>query len=54
MAAKLTTDTAISTLLEQCGCGPVRFAGAHVGLYERHIIFDNIVDIATVDARQRF
>jgi starch phosphorylase len=42
----------VSKLLEQYGCGPVHFAGSHNGLYERHVLFDNVVDQNAIDARQ--
>src|SRR5215472_12850259 len=55
MAVPSASDSsAISRLLDHTGCGPVRFAGAHDGLYERHLLFDNVVDPAAVDSRQRF
>ncbi|HEY6341133.1 MAG TPA: glycogen/starch/alpha-glucan phosphorylase [Bryobacteraceae bacterium] len=41
-------------LVEQYGCGPVRFAGTDNALYERHILFDNVVDPAIVTPRDRF
>jgi starch phosphorylase len=36
------------------GCGPVQFTGADTALYERHLLFDNVVDPATVGPRERF
>ena len=44
----------VSKLPEQYGCGPVRLAGAHDSLYERHLLFDNVVDRAAIDLRQSF
>jgi starch phosphorylase len=41
-------------LLEQYGCGPIRFSGAADALYDRHLLFDNVVDPASVDARKQF
>src|SRR5499427_7730979 len=41
-------------LLAQYGCGPVRFRGTADALYERHLLFDNIIDPAEVDARERY
>jgi starch phosphorylase len=38
----------------QYGCGPVHFAGTKEALYERHLLFDNGVDLATATARDRF
>src|SRR5947208_14350401 len=43
-----------SKLLEQYGCGSVRFAGAGSALYERHLLFDNVIDPAAATARDRF
>jgi len=36
----------ISKLLDQYGCGPVQFAGTGNALYERHLLFDNVIDLA--------
>jgi starch phosphorylase len=44
----------VSKLLEQYGCGPVSLAGVHDSLYERHLLFDNVVDRAAIDLRQSF
>jgi starch phosphorylase len=44
----------ISKLLEQYGCGPVRFAGTGNALYERHLLFDNAIDLAAATPRDRF
>ena len=44
----------VSRLPDQYGCGPVRLAGAHDGLYERHLLFDNVVDREAIDSRQSF
>jgi starch phosphorylase len=41
-------------LIQQYGCGPVQFSGTENALYERHLIFDNIVDLTASDARMRF
>src|SRR5260370_13816606 len=43
-----------SKLLEQYGSGPIHFAGTDSGLYERHLLFDNVISLATADARDRF
>ena len=43
-----------SNLLEQYGCGPVRFTGTADALYERHLMFDNAVDPAAAETRDRF
>jgi glycogen phosphorylase len=44
----------LSTLLEQYGCGPVRFAGASTALYDRHLALHNVIDPMMATARDRF
>jgi starch phosphorylase len=46
--------TDISKLLDQYGCGPIRFAGTDDALYERHLLFDNVVDLAVATPRDKF
>jgi len=41
-------------LLEQYGCGPIRFTGTADALYERHLLFDNVVDAAAVTPWERY
>ena len=53
LAAGARTPSA-SDLLEQYGCGPVRFTGSRDALYERHLLFDNVVDPGAAGARDRF
>jgi starch phosphorylase len=45
---------AVSKLNQQYGCGPVQFSGTANALYERHLIFDNVVDVAASNARMRY
>jgi len=45
---------AISKLRSHYGCGPIEFAGTYNALYERHLVFDNVVDQAAVGPRERF
>jgi starch phosphorylase len=47
-------DTITPELLEQYGCGPIQFTGTNDALYERHLMFDNVVDAAAVDPRERY
>ena len=47
------SDT-ISKLIAQYGCGRVKFAGTEEALYERHLLFDNVVDASQVSLRERF
>jgi len=44
----------LAKLLGQYGCGPVRFTGAEHALYERHLVFDNVMDLGSVGPRERF
>jgi len=41
-------------LVTKYGCGPVKFSGTDEALYERHLLFDSGVDLATATARDRF
>ncbi|HEV8412111.1 MAG TPA: glycogen/starch/alpha-glucan phosphorylase [Bryobacteraceae bacterium] len=44
----------VSKLLQQYGCGPVRIEGTDNALYERHLLFDNAIDIGAATSRDRF
>jgi len=55
LAAKRQTLSDAARLIDtQYGCGPVQFAGTDEALYERHLLFDNSVDLAAATARDRF
>jgi glycogen phosphorylase len=41
-------------LLTQYGCGPIQFSGTDDALYERHLLFDDVVDPLAAGARERF
>ena len=41
-------------MLAHYGCTGVAFSGAPDALYERHLLFDNAIDPADTDARERF
>src|ERR1043165_8783622 len=43
-----------SKLDDRYGCGPVQFIGAYNALYERHLVFDNVMEATTIGARERF
>src|SRR5215475_1512094 len=49
-----TTAPAAADFLEQYGCGPIRFSGHNDALYERHLLFDEVVDPLAAGARERF
>jgi starch phosphorylase len=44
----------LSKLLAQYGCGPVQFTGNDDALYERHLLFDNVVEVGAAGARERY
>lgn len=44
----------LSELIRQYGCGPIPFAGTDNGLYDRHLLFDNVRDMKTTDAREQY
>ena len=49
----LESDT-IAQLLRQYGCGPIQFTGTDNAFYERHLVFDNVIELTTAGARERF
>jgi glycogen phosphorylase len=49
-----TIPDARDTLRKQYGCGPVELTGSANGLYERHLLFDNVVDPAATGAREHY
>jgi len=53
-SAKSTGPDELSKLREQYGCGPVQFTGTSDALYERHLVFDNVMEATTIGARERF
>ena len=44
----------LAKLRAHYGCGPVQFAGIDSALYERHLLFDNVIEPAAADAREQF
>src|SRR5580698_11355799 len=40
--------------LERYGTGAIHFAGSDSGLYERHLLFDNVIATEYANARDRF
>src|SRR6266850_2663590 len=49
-----STGSEVFKPLEQYGCGPVQFTGTNDALYERHLVFDNVMEVTTIGARERF
>ena len=54
VSARPTGSNELSKLIEQYGCGPVQFTGTNDALYERHLVFDNVMEAAAIGARERF
>src|SRR5262249_35834495 len=49
-----TGPNGLAKLREQYGCGPVEFTGTDNALYDRHLIFDNVVKPTAVGPREWF
>ena len=47
-------EACTTKLLERYGCGPVSFSGRDEALYERHLLFDNVVDLRAAGPRERY
>ena len=41
-------------LLARYGCGPIQFTGTDNALFERHLLFDNVIDPTVASPRERF
>jgi glycogen phosphorylase len=54
LASTRTGANELSKLIEQYGCGPVQFTGTEDALYERHLVFDNVLEATEIGARERF
>src|SRR5215469_1574706 len=46
--------SSIARLLQQYGCGPIPFVGSENAFYERHLLFDRVIDPKVATARERF
>jgi starch phosphorylase len=44
----------LAKLLQQYGCGPIPFTGTNNAFYERHLVFDNVVELTAAGPRERF
>jgi starch phosphorylase len=54
LVSRPTGSNELSKLIEQYGCGPVPLTGTNDALYERHLVFDNVMEAAEIGARERF
>ncbi len=52
--AALAGSDGLAKLRRQYGCGPVEFTGTDHALYERHLLFDDVVKPAAAGPRERF
>jgi glycogen phosphorylase len=50
----LNDSEAIAKLRSQYGSGQVDLAGTENALYERHLVFDNVIDLTAAGPRERF
>src|SRR5207249_4968300 len=50
----VSSSDLMAALRRQYGCGPVELTGTAQALYERHLLFDNVVDPAAAGARERY
>jgi hypothetical protein len=48
-----TQSDSLAKLCQQYGCGPVQFSGTDEALYERHLLFDDVVSPAAAGPRER-
>ena len=44
----------LSKLIQRYDCGPIPFAGTDSAFYERHLVFDNIIELMAAGPRERF
>src|SRR5216684_6557629 len=49
-----SSPASVSQLLHQYGCGPIPFLGTENAFYERHLIFDRVIDPKVASPRERF
>ena len=54
MQLRRTTAPSLQDLLQLYECGPIQFSGDPNASYERHLIFDHVVDPQAASLRERF
>src|SRR5271155_1728541 len=47
-------EWSVSELLKQYGCGPIAFVGSENAFYDRHLVFDRVIDPQVATAHERF
>src|ERR1700679_2841564 len=53
-ASVTSSSDELARLLKQYGCGTIHFAGSENASYERHLVFDNVINPAAACDRERF
>jgi len=51
---KTPEEWRVSELLKQYGCGPIAFLGSENAFFDRHLVFDRVIDPRVANARERF
>ena len=51
---KAAVPSSLAKLRERYGCGPIELTGTDDDLYERHVIFDNVLQVSALEPRDRF
>src|SRR5215470_10433181 len=51
---KPTGSDEMLKLIQRYGCGPIPFTGTDNGFYERHLVFDNVIELMAAGPRERF
>src|SRR5262250_186165 len=54
VAPRTPEEWRVSELLKPYGCGPIPFVGSENAFYERHLVFDRVIDPQVATARERF
>src|SRR4030095_5688710 len=49
-----TASDDLVKLIQQYGCGPIPFTGTDNAFYERHLVFDNVIELMAAGPRERF
>jgi starch phosphorylase len=53
-ASAAATNSQLTGLLKQYGCGPIEFTGDENALYERHLLFDHAVNVKAANVREGY
>ena len=48
----IVPPASVSELLHQYGCGPIALVGTENAFYERHLVFDRVIDPRVATARE--